>query len=282
MSYIKEQGLVFGIDNGRSRSFVRFDSFEDFELWYLELDPNKRTLSEVITSDARKLILDIDSPDNLMLDKLLMYDFERHVTSRIHDVFFLLDIGRPNVIFYSMCLDNKISYHVVVSNFVFPAHTCLGLCAIISSGQIWDSCVDRSVYKTVQFMRVENSTKFGEYRWKTRLTELGSIRDGLLSDPAGTRVSGFTTSIFTPSAGLGAKVGGQRKLDSWNYIDASGDIKRQFKMGKQNKNFIVPLYRTKSGFCAQCNRIHDRENAFIKYCAGNPTFMCWRYYHTRS
>ena len=269
ISHIKEQGLVFGIDNGKSRSFVRFDSFEDFESWYSELNPKKRTLSEVITSDARKLILDIDSPDSLMLDRLLMYDFERHVTSRIHDVFFLLDIGTPNVIFYSMCLDNKISYHAVVSNFMFHAHTCLGLCTIISSGQIWDSCVDKSVYKIVQFIRIENSTKFREHRWKQRLTEPGSLRDGLLSDPAGTRVSGFTTSICS-----------QRKLDFLNYVDVSGYINKQFKMGKQNKNGIVPLYRTKSGFCVQCNRKHDRENAFLKYCVGNPIFMCWRYYHT--
>ena len=272
ISHIKEQGLVFSIDNGTSRSFVCFDSFENFESWYQELDPNKRTLSEVITSDVRKLIIDIDSPDNVMLDKLLMFDFERHVTSRIHDVFFLLDIGQPDVIFYSMCLSDKVSYHAVVSNFMFSAHTCLGLCIIISSGQIWESCVDRSVYKTIQFIRIEKSTKFGERRWKERLTEpfrRGSLREGLLSDFVGAQVSNFATSICSSPKECFL-------LDT----SLSVHIRSQFKVGRQNKNGIVPLCRTKSGFCVQCNRTHDRENAFIKYYAGNPVFICWRYYHT--
>ena len=279
ISHIKEQGLlpkssqkglVFSIDSGTSRSFVCFDSLENFESWYQGLDSSKRTLSEVVTSDTRKLIIDIDSPDETMLDKLLMFDFERHITSRIHDVFFLLDIGKPNVIFYSMCSDDKVSYHAVVSNFMFSAHTCLGLCIIISSGQIWEGCVDKSVYKTMQFMRVEKSTKFGEYRWKERLTEPGSLREGLLSDPVGTRVSGFATSIYScPKECF--------LLDS---ISLSTYIRSQFKIGKQNKNGIVSLCRTKSGFCVQCKRTHDRENAFIRYYAGDPVFTCWRYYHT--
>jgi hypothetical protein len=266
----KPEGLVFSIDNGTSRSFVRFDNFENFEFWYRQLDPNKRTLSEVIASDTRKLILDIDDPDSAMLDKLLMFDFERHVTSRIHDVFFLLDIGTPNVVFYSMCSDDKVSYHAVVSNFMFSAHTCSGLCIIISSGQIWESCVDRSVYKTVQFIRIEGSTKYGEYRWKERLTEFKSIRDGLLSDPVGTQVSSFTTLVCSSP----------KKYSLPYSVNLSAYIYTQFRIGKQNKNSIVPLYRTKPGFCVQCNRKHDRENAFIKYYPGNPVFICWRYYHT--
>ena len=277
ISHIKEQGLVFSIDNGTSRSFVRFDSFENFEPWYQELDPSKKTLSEVITSDTRKLIIDIDNPargglgpDEVMLDKLLMFDFEMHVTSRIHDVFFLLDIGKPNVIFYSMCSDDKVSYHAVVSNFMFSAHTCLGLCIIVSSGQIWEGCVDKSVYKTIQFMRIEKSTKFGEYRWKERLTGPGSLREGLLSDSVGARVSSFTTLVCCS----------QKKCILPDGVSLSGYIHGQFKIGKQNKNGIVPLCRTKPGFCVQCNRTHDRENAFIKYYAGNPVFICWRYYHT--
>ena len=282
ISHIKEQGLlpkspqkglVFSIDSGTSRSFVCFDSFENFESWYQGLDSSKRTLSEVITSDTRKLIIDIDSPDGIMLDKLLMFDFERHVTSRIHDVFFSLDIGRPDVILYSMCSDDKVSYHVVVSNFMFSAHTCLGLCIIVSSGQIWEGCVDKSVYKTMQFMRIEKSTKFGEYRWKERLTghfRRGSLREGLLSDPVGTRVSGFATSIYSRP----------KECFLIDNISLSTYIRSQFKIGKQNKNGIVSLCRTKSGFCVQCKRTHDRENAFIRYYAGDPVFTCWRYYHT--
>ena len=284
ISYIKGQGSVFGIDNGTSRFFVRFDGFEDFESWYDQLDPNKKTVSEVIRSDKRKLILDIDSPDNAMLEKLLMFDFERHIISRIHDVFFLLDIGKPDIIFYSMCSDDKISYHVVVSNFMFPAQTCLGLCTIISSGQVWESCVDKSVYKMVQFIRVEDSTKFGDDRLKKRLSEprrKGSIRDGLLSDPVNTRMSEFTASVHcSPSRGSLGK--DPRELLTFDdNMSLSKYVLDQFKVGKLSKNGLLPLYRKKPGFCALCKRKHDRENAFIKYYANTHIFICWRYYYQR-
>lgn len=78
---IGKPGPAFCVDNGISRCFVRFDGYDEFEKWYSKLSPNKRTLSEIVTLDMRKLILDIDSPDDAVLEKMFMYDFERHVTS---------------------------------------------------------------------------------------------------------------------------------------------------------------------------------------------------------
>jgi len=267
LEHCANRGHVFCIDGGQSRSFVRFDSFEEFELWYTKLAPNMRTLSEVVTSDMRKLVLDIDSPEESMLEKLFMYDFEKHVTSRIHEVFFMLDIGAPDVAFYSMCSDNKISYHVVITNFLFSAQTCLGLCAAISSGQLWEPCVDMGVYKRVQSIRIEHSTKHGEQRWKQRLGRQGPLRQGILSDTVGTSVTGMCAVVRSCM------------LRSVPFsIRGFEHINTQFRVGKPRAGGIVPLYRTRPGFCFQCNRRHDRENAFIRYTeAGVPVFTCWRY-----
>lgn len=268
LSAIVLSGPIFCIDNGTSKCFVRFDDHDDFEIWYSKLRPCKRTLSEVITSDMRKLILDIDSPDDAVFEKMLMYDFERHITSRIHDVFFTLGIGKPDVIFFDMCSDDKISYHAVVSNFAFSAQTCMGLCDIISYGQIWGNFVDRGVYKMTQFMRIENSTKFGERRWKERLTGPGAIREGLLSDTQNVKASDVTAHVHRSPA------------RNFLGVNIPSEMLGQFRTGKVNKYGFLPLYRKKPGFCIQCNRIHHNENAVIKYYAGNPVFVCWRRYYT--
>ena len=265
------KGLVLSVDRGNNRVFLRFDGFEDFEPWYTKLSPSMRTISEVVTVDMRKLVIDIDSPRGLAFDKLLMYDFEKHVTSRIHEVFFLLDIGVPDVIMYSMCSAEKLSYHAVVSNFLFSAQTCLGLCSIISFGQAWECCVDKGVYKGVQFIRVEKSTKHGERRWKERLAEPGPLRQGILSDPMGTTASGLRAVSLSCASGHMANAVYGAELRSY--------ICSQFRVGRQACNGVVPLYRTRPGFCIQCNRVHNRDNAFIR-CKPpmNPAFMCWRYY----
>lgn len=281
LSDVGEGGVVFSVDNGAKRSFLRFDSFDDFEPWYLELEPGMKTLSEVVMSDARKLVLDIDDPGGAtsnvghdgvtVLDMLLMYDFDRHVTSRIHDVFFALDIGKPDVVMYTMCSDDKMSYHAVVSNFAFSAQACSGLCAIISSGQPWECCVDTGVYKRVQSIRIEMSTKFGEARWKERLGNPGPLRQGLLSDLKGTTTSDFVASVSYSN---------QRMLQPVPQFFVVKILKGQFRMGRPRSNGTIPLYRIRPGMCSQCNRVHDRENAFLKPSLASPVFVCWRYYNS--
>lgn len=162
-----------------------------------------------------------------------------------------------------MCSDDKISYHAVVSNFVFSAQTCRGLCEMISYGQIWDSCVDRGVYKMTQFMRVERSTKFGERRWKRRVTRPGAIREGLLSDTLNAKASDVTACVrCSPAPFVNESI--------------TSEVLSQFKVGKINRYGVLPLYRKTPGFCVQCGRVHHRENAIIKYYAGSPVFVCWR------
>ena len=190
----KDASFIVSVDRGTHRGFVSFESTEDFLPWYRLLRPDERTLNEVITSDTRKLILDIDSPDQEKLPMFFMYDWQRHVTNRITEVFGMLDIGNPDVVCYDICSEDKISYHFVVSNFAFSAQTCLGLCVIISQGQIWRDIIDTSVYKSIQCMRLEGSTKFGERRWKTCVTNR-RFSCGLVSDLRDTTLSEISCKV---------------------------------------------------------------------------------------
>ncbi len=254
---------VFCVDKGSYRFFVCFGSTEEFLEWQHRLDDNDKTINEVVKSDTRKLVLDIDSPDDGELSMFQMYDFERHVGDRIREVFRTLDIGEPEILFYSMCSDDKISYHVVVPNFVFSARTCAGLCMIISKDQIWDGLVDTGVYKNIQCIRLEGHTKFGEKRWKVRsdATTCSSYKRGMISDLEGAEVSAFECSVFSPMK---------------SEMHFAGHYMHNFEIRKVSADGRTAfLRRTSPGYCAQCRRTHDRENAVII----NTRFICWRFYY---
>ena len=260
--------FIVSVDRGNRRFFLEFASSDEFEQWYTTLAPEEKTMNEVIMSDTRKLIIDIDDPEDYELANILLfYDFKTHLTSRIQEIFMALGIGDPHVIIYDMCDDYKISYHAVIANYMFSAETCKGLCMIIASGQVWDKCVDTGIYKKVQCVRIEGSTKFGEHRWKNRMNSNHlPFASGLLSNNNNTIESHVTCNVLPTYRHL-------YTITCSSKIDLS-----QFKVGKLNNN-LLPLYRIKPGFCSQCNRIHNRENAAIKYgYNGIPVYICWRKY----
>ena len=362
--------FVVSIDRGTYRGFLCFESTDEFLSWYELLKPEEKTLNEVITSDLRKLILDIDSPDDPQeLSKFFMYDWPRHVTARINEVFDVLDIGTPNVITYDMCSQDKISYHFAVSNFAFSAKTCMGLCAIIRQGQIWERFVDTGVYKSIQCIRLEGSTKFGEQRWKIRAgicpegenktyevfafashplilqgkgPEARSMRriipvhaEAKTSDICmrsdGQRQKLSTLEVFGKGP-LPGSMNGYEGVAKEEY-DLLGTVNKfKAKANTSNRayareclllsdlrdvcvpdvscsvvydkcslakardslvydaslldhfevrracNRTVFLKRIKPGFCSQCNRVHNKENAMVKYDRyGRQRFVCWRF-----
>jgi hypothetical protein len=269
--------IIIQIDRGNRRFFAGFSSLDNFEAWYKQLDSISRTLNEVITSDMRKLVLDIDNcleTDHCLsgaseslgrAECMWMYDFERHIKSRIRHVFSELEIGHPEILVYDICDDTTISYHVVVSNMAFSASTCLGLCLLISTGQVWEHMVDKGVYKSTQNIRIEGSTKYGQIRWKRlcgreESTPSPSLRKGLLS---------VISDIQHPDLKLA--VTGDTQL----YTMVKQHTYRDFKIRKICNN-VVFLDRIRSGMCVQCHRVHTRENATVRYGIGPPLFMCWR------
>lgn len=266
---IHDKRFVVNVDRGEKRFFLNFCSADDFESWYVEVPAKERTMNEVVMSDVRKLIVDIDGEERA--SSLSMFDFERHVESRIHEVFAVLEIGVPKVVIYKMtdesgevCHD-KLSYHAVVSNFCFTAKTCMGLCMIIASGQAWDGCADTGIYKALQCVRMEGSTKHGEKRWKWTSSDVG-FKCGLVSCLEDTQESDVVCTVRS----LRSQAKPSQACDLYG-VDMS-----QFKVCRPPNATYIQLRRTRPGYCPQCNRIHDRENAAIKFVMGKPTFVCWR------
>ena len=229
--------FIVSVDRGNRRFFLEFASSDEFEQWYTTLAPEEKTMNEVIMSDTRKLIIDIDDPEDYELANiLLLYDFKTHLTSRIQEIFMALGIGDPHIIIYDMCDDYKISYHAVIANYMFSAETCKGLCMIIASGQVWDKCVDTGIYKKVQCVRIEGSTKFGEHRWKNRMNSNHlPFASGLLSNNNNTIESHVTCNVLPTYRHL-------YTITCSSKIDLS-----QFKVGKLNNN-LLPLYRINLDF----------------------------------
>lgn len=256
-------GLTFNVDRGENRFFISFRTLEVFIKWYDKLPPQEKTLNEVVITPKRKLILDIDITDADNLFELHMYDFEIHISRKIRNVFDFLDIGTPHIIIYNMSNDVKISYHFVVSNYIFDLDTCLGLSIIISKDTIWQDYLDTSIYKNIQCIRIEGSTKFNQRRWKCRTNLNGKYCQGLISNFDDTLESDFKCNVNKLN---------YKPLMYIDYIDND-----QFKYKKKDEYTYI-LQRIKPGFCPQCKRIHCSENAMVKIINHKAVFICWRYY----
>ena len=268
---ITDTTFIVQVDRGPiGRCFATFQSVEHFERWYATLDAHDRTINEVIMSNERKLVLDIDSPQNLHYWH--MYNFEMHIRSRIRYVFSMLDIAEPDIIVYDICGDNKLSYHIVVCNLVFSAATCHALCCLISYGQIWEPLVDKAVYKRIQNMRIEGSTKYGQSRWK-RATTPAPLHKGLLSVTSG--LSDAHLSCIIQHNANQSQI--DFPLPHTHNTELIGRC-TDFRIRTIRSNTIY-LDRIRPGMCVQCNRMHTHENAFITYFNNKRTFMCWRYIH---
>ena len=177
MRDIRREDICIQIERGNKRYYTGFETAEILEQWYRQLGDEERTCHEVVAGERRKLVIDIDGEED---ETYAFYDFARHIYSRIWQVFVDLEIGAPDVLFYSMCSESRISYHAVVANMAFSSDTCRALCAMISHGQVWQNLVDFAVYKRVQHMRIEGSTKYGQRRWKN-IYEHGNNASGVIA-----------------------------------------------------------------------------------------------------
>lgn len=245
--------FVIAIDKISYYCYIYFKSIQEFYNWYSTLRPYEKICHEVIRTDIRKFLLDIDTPNDISNFK--DYDFQTNVTIRIQYIFQKLDIGIPNIIIYDMCSSKKISYHFVVSNFSFTTKTCLALCLLISKQQPWETLVDTGIYKNIQCIRLEQSTKANEKRWKKPITP-GNFIDGLISYTTHTVTSNLTCTIYYPDV---CRVG------LYEY-DTNAFVIRKVC------NNVTFLKRIKPSYCHMCYRIHHKENAMIK----NNTFYCFR------
>ena len=264
------EDICIQIERNNKRYYTSFESVDSLERWYRQLSDEERTCHEVIAGERRKLVIDIDGEEDGSYE---FYDFARHIVSRIQCVFLDMEIGvlqTKDVIVYNMCSESKISYHAIVANMTFSADTCRGLCAIISHGQIWESLVDYAVYKRVQHIRIEGSTKYGQRRWKN------IHEDDERTCCNGSMVSkNFNKSLLSNVCGvMHSSVEYKIKAQKYNFrapsdifsmtqlLTKHSEIFRDFKVRRISGNRVF-LDRIRPSMCIKCDRVHMRENAMI-------------------
>jgi len=281
--------IIIQINKEYARYFALFESIDDFITWYNKIPRYDKTLNEVILSDMRKLILDIDDSEDKDLGTSILktINIKQHVTKRIVEVMHKFNI-RPEILIFDMCTTYKISFHFVVANVAFSAQTCATLCSLIAANQKWKPLVDFQVYKKTQFMRIEGSTKYGQNRYKplldlkkSMLSYIVNIPHIDLQIPTLHAASPMTwipvTDSPTPLSVGEVLASDKRNFHSHIYSSTliNPVIPSYFKIRKRVNNVLL-LDRIRPAMCSQCKRVHTSENAAIIIINNKPIFRCWR------
>jgi len=292
--------ICIQIERGNKRYYTSFESADSLKRWYMQLSDEERTCHEVIAGERRKLVIDIDGEEDGSYD---FYDFARHIVSRIQCVFLDMEIGvlqTKDVLVYNMCSESKISYHVIVTNMTFSADTCRGLCAIISHGQVWESLVDNAVYKRVQHIRIEGSTKYGQRRWKNIIynniiynniiynnieDERKCCNESIVSENFHKSLLSNVYGVMHSSVEAIVVQQFSVKKISYNFpmtqvLTKHSEILKNFKVRRVSGNRVF-LDRIRPSMCIKCDRVHMRENAMIclnanANASSEYTMVCWR------
>jgi hypothetical protein len=305
LQHVKSHPVILQIDRGNARYFTGFQNMRNFIVWYKNVPEKERTFNEVIVSDMRKLIIDIDDPDELELRNMLaFYDIERHVTARIRQVLQEFYIT-AEILVYNMSNDEHISFHFIVSNVAFKAKTCYGLCELICANQVWEPLVDKGVYKRIQMMRIEGSTKYGQQRHKPFVdinkSFIGNVSIILHHDLDITvspqqavsiirRANEQAVSIIRRANERAVSISIIRK-EGGGQLQATGNtpfrwpapftdrpigqfIPAHFKIRKITHNAVF-LDRIRPAMCMQCTRVHTSENAVILLPCGKNILPFW-------
>lgn len=215
------------------RFYLKFDSCRSFFYWYSSFEESQKTFSEVIMSGPQKLKIDIDYRCKNMSE----------VLDCVKDVLASFGLKRPNIIVY----DIEKTYHLVISNYFFASNVH---CRYVASKIKERVDIDMSVYSTVQHFRTEGSTKHGELRWKRRMSSpltSSSFSEGAISCLQGCEYFELSVSKYAVKARGSSEM--LNPMEHFRIREVRGDM--------------ILLDRISSSFCKICDRVHDKENAYM-------------------
>ncbi len=256
---------------GKKNLFLSFDSKEEFLSFYL-LHSTKRHFYEIVTTHKRRLFFDID-----------IYMTKEQILSLIDDIIQII-YNRTNILvsvtLFKSC---EKSYHIVVRDVEFSIEECKYICHLVDPEK---KIFDHSVYKSVQFVRFEGSTKYGQNRIKKRVclsTDFQVIDMIPKEFFKNTINSSSPPSINKSNAFIDKSIAfiNNKRIDENKKEDCIFKdrliVPSGFKIRKIiNRTFIL-LSRTHSDFCTVCKRVHDSENGYMKFARGTWVFFCFRH-----
>jgi len=216
--------------------YLKFSSVHSMSHWYAALQ--RPQYNEVIRRDVRrKFFLDLDDEP----------DIER-VLGSLKGMF-----GDDIAVF---CTSPQ-RYHLVMFRHYSTCHrTCRWLAEYVAR-RYQIASIDMSCYASVKCLRLE-----GSYKGANRKTSMSghSFLEGLV-----TCVDDDAEELaLQPPPRAPVAVAPQGVSVQWSLDD--------FEVRTQ-QNGMVLLDRLRPSYCAQCQRIHDNENAAVIH----GQFVCWRY-----
>jgi hypothetical protein len=257
-----------------SRSYVGFDDFDDFCLWYGGIPKGDKRVFEVIESGPQKLKFDIESTtcdyDRI---RILVINCVKKIVTSVRKRY---PVMSPLVYDMSSEIAKKVSFHVIFDRAYMRtnAHSAYLVRSVIDEiGDEAAEFVDSRVYNRVQFFRFEGSTKYGEERYKFLV---GCTREqSILSKGAVTYTSNcipvevdYTDPMPTKSV---------RTLITTHSVSVDKFLRRnpEYKI-RCTRNNLVVLDALQPKECLVCGRVHDSENPYLLISDLGVKFCCRR------
>jgi len=174
------------------RCYSTFMSWDLFLIWYKSLID--RHIDEVILEGHQKFRVDIDIPSSHNRGRSFFDDCIKRVCDSIRGIFVCIGLSPVLVVYESRSIStSKHSSHVIVSNYtITSSDECKVIAYLVHAltYEPYNAYIDLSIYKSTQNLRIELSSKPGEYRPKMRsiLSDTSStdIRDGIITSMTNT------------------------------------------------------------------------------------------------
>lgn len=240
---------------------VYFDSLAHFLTYYATVPMTQRTFNEVVTEGPQKMRVDIDCDGSMAQ----WQDLIKSVSTAL-----LTIVPQSSPLVFDMSDTTKQSCHIVLAGVCFDSSThCKILCSKLLDAlpPEYAQCIDQGVYKSLQYFRMEGSTKPATHRFK-RMTHSSLPRHTILDS-----LIGYTSNCVCISGSCHTRHQVRHHMcDTQQARIASRAFKVRSTQGK-----CVTLTRVKPSVCIVCNRLHSSENAYIVVGAdGKSYFNCWR------
>lgn len=248
------------------RMHLHYHSIDDFINHYKSIHPSHRMMMELIRNHKQRMRIDMDFKPKSTYTK----DTWKELICQVCTL-----LKSQKILVFNMSDSFKWSTHlVVVDKWMNTADECLNLFEDIVSQLTNDNdkqALDKSVYKHVQYFRIEGSSKdiIGNRRKK-----LTSIWDGKELQSSKSLSIKVSTLISHPNY-LESYVEPPKVIPIRTSISNHPiitEVPLGFKVRKVVDNLII-LDRVIPSWCTICKRVHDNEGAFMY----NEQFYCRRY-----
>jgi hypothetical protein len=257
------RGYVVQQVTHHGRYHIYFSSLASFLVYYATIPREERTFNEVIVDGPQKMRIDIDSTLHMTECSwnTLIELVSRTLQALIPDGVLLI---------YDMSDEAKRSCHVIVDGIHLESSShCKYLCSQVVSSipDEYRYTIDMGVYKSLQYFRMEGSTKLCTTRYKIldieRCKDPHTILDSLVAYVTNSKL--MTLNIDRPVARSSVST-------LWSVCITSSS----FNIRKIQGNMVI-LNRMMPSLCRICKRVHTSENAYIVITSNvQMYFKCWR------